>query len=153
MTDLTPSRVDELAQEYLALKEKVLQAKLELQSLEEPLDKKKAELIQLVRDQGTAHRDKSWLLHGVSFEIMGTFGQTLATDSAAVNKFLEASKEELKPKQFAQIFEKVTNYRLLSSAAQFVRTAELSRKLKALNAACQVVKDKTPTLQVREKSA
>ena len=58
----------------------------------------------------------------------------------------------MKVRHVAKIFEVVTTYRLLASAADYVRTAKLSTKLKALYAACQVIKDKSPTLTVREKS-
>lgn len=149
----SPTKVDELAREYNALKDKYLEATLAAKAAAQLLEDKEKELIPLVRDHGTPHAEKSWLLHGVKFEMMGTFGQTVQTDKAAVEKFRDACLKELKVRNVAKIFEVVTTYRLLSTAGEFVRTSELSRKLKALYAACQVIKDKSPTLVVREKNA
>lgn len=149
----SPTQVDELAKEYRALEDKFLKATLAMQEAMKPLAEKKKELIALVRESGTAHREKSWLLHGIGFEIMGTFSQRVSLDGVAVDKFREAAKAELTKKQFFQIFEMVITYRPLATAAEFVRTSKLSRKLKALHDACQVIKDNSPTLVVREKSA
>jgi hypothetical protein len=153
LTALTPTRIDALAEDYLELKERIEEAKLKVAALQEPLDKKADELRDLVREHGSAHAEKSRMLHGVSYEIMATFSQSVSIDGAAVEKLREASTKELNPRQFGLIFEKVVGYRLLTSAAEYIRTDKISRKLKAFYAACQVIKDKTPALTVRLKNA
>jgi hypothetical protein len=146
-----PLRVDELAQQYLALKDRHLQATLEVRALQQELDAQGELLKATIAQHGSAHAEKSKLLHGVGFEMMLTCGQQISTDFAAVEKFREAASANLKPRQFARIFEKVVSYRLLASAAEFVRTGELSTRLKALYAACQVIKERAPQLTVRAK--
>jgi hypothetical protein len=148
-----PARVDELAQEYFALREKHLQGMLAARALQAELDAKGEELKELIAAHGSARAEKSKLLHGIGFEMMLTCGQQISTDFAAVEKFREAASSDLKPRQFARIFEKVVSYRLLASAAEFVRTTELSTRLKALYAACQVIRERAPTLTVRPKGA
>lgn len=146
------NRIDELSQEYLALKDRRAKADLEVRAIAREIEAKGALLLDLVERHGSAHAEKSKLLHGVGFEVMATFGQVVSIDGAAVEAFRAAAGDELKPAQFRQVFEQAISYRLLSSAAEFIRTNKLSRKLKALYAACQVVKDKSPTLTVREKN-
>lgn len=152
MTPPSPIEVDQLAKEYKQLKDRLFEAKLAQTEIQQKLDLKAKHLLELVRLEGSGHRDKSYLLYGVEWEIMGTFGQQLMTDSLAVEQFRAAAKKELKPKQFSQMFEELVTYRLLSTASDFVRNSKLSRKLGDLFARCQMIKDKTPTLTVRPRS-
>ena len=143
--------MDELARQYLEVKEKHFQTTLEVRALQAELEAKGGVLRELAEMHGSVHAEKSKLLHGVFYEIMATFGQTVSVDAAAVEKFRIAASLELSVKKLARIFEVDIRYRLAATAAEFIRTSEVSRKVKALYAACTVVKDKTPTLTVRAK--
>lgn len=147
----SPSKVDELAKYYLEVKEKHFQATLEVRALQAELEAKGSVLRELAEVHGSVHAEKSKLLHGVGYEIMATFGQMVSVDAAAVEKFRVAASLELSVTKLARVFDVDIRYRLAATAAEFIRTGELSRKVKALYAACTVVKDKTPTLTVREK--
>jgi hypothetical protein len=82
MSAPTPVRVDELAEAYLALKDEYLEARLEAEITADLLEKKGAELKALVSDFGSAHAEKSKLLHGVTHELMVTFGSSVSIDGA-----------------------------------------------------------------------
>jgi putative Mn2+ efflux pump MntP len=47
----------------------------------------KEELICLVEEFGSAHAEKSKLLHGITHEILATFGLSTSIDAAAVGLF------------------------------------------------------------------
>jgi hypothetical protein len=150
----SPTKVDELSREYLELKERHFQTTLEARSLQAELETLGNVLRVLAEEHGSVHAEKSKLLHGVLYEVMETQGQTVTVDAAAVEKFRLVAAKELKPKKLALIFETDIRYRLMATAAEFIRASgELSRKAKALYAACTVVKDRTPTLTVRLKQA
>ncbi len=149
----TPASVDELAKDYLELKDKLLQAQLEVRALQEPLDKKADELRELVREHGSAHAEKSKLLHGISYEVMCSFGQSVSIDAAAVETFREALVKSKQARLLKRIYQKTIRWTLAPDASAIIRNFTLAPKLSGLFAACQVVKDKTPTLIVREKNA
>ena len=153
MDSPTPALVDELAKQYLELKDKLFQAQLEVRALQEPLDIKAAELREVVRQYGSAHAEKSKLLHGISHEIMCSFGQSVSIDAAAVETFREALVKSKQVRLLKRLYEKTVRWSLSPQASAIIREFTLAPKLSRLFAACQVVKDKTPTLTVRSKSA
>jgi hypothetical protein len=71
------AEIDLRSIDYHKLVEKVDVARVELQKAMEPLVASKAELIELVRAYGGPHKEKSKILHGILWEIMGTFGQSI----------------------------------------------------------------------------
>jgi hypothetical protein len=152
VTAPSPSRVDELAQEYLALKDKLLQATLAAKEAAVPLDQLKEELIELVRDFGSVHAEKSKLLHGITKEMMATFGSSVSIDSAAVERFRLALVEAHQTRLHKKIFQRDVRWSISPEASMIIKGEKLSEPLLALYSQVQVIKDKTPSLQVREKS-
>jgi len=51
--------------------------------LVEPHEKMKDELIELVEEFSSAHAEKSKLLHGITHEILATFGVSTSISSAS----------------------------------------------------------------------
>lgn len=150
----TPVRIDEIAKEYLALKDKYLQATLEAKAAAEPMEKKAEELKALVSDFGSAHAEKSKLLHGVTHELVVTFGSSVSIDGAAVEKFRLALVVAKKARLLKKLFEKTIRWTLSPQAPALIKgEQQLPKTLLALYAQCEVVKPRTPSLQVREKSA
>ena len=153
MSAPTPVRVDELAEAYLALKDEYLEARLEAEVTADLLEKKGAELKALVSDFGSAHAEKSKLLHGVTHELMVTFGSSVSIDGAAVEKFRLALVKAKKARVLRKLFEKTIRWTLSPLAPTLIKgEQQLPKPLLALYAQCEVVKPKTPSLQVREKS-
>jgi hypothetical protein len=149
----TPVRVDELAKAYMALKDEYLEARLEAETVAELLEKKAAELKALVSDFGSAHAEKSKLLHGVTHELMVTFGSSVSIDGAAVEKFRLALVAAKKARVLRKLFEKTIRWTLSPLAPTLIKgERQLPQRLLALYAQCEVVKQKTPSLTVREKT-
>src|SRR5437868_12011392 len=88
-----PAEIDVKAEQYYRLKDNVTKAVLAAKDAQVPLDQLKEELIDLVRDFGSAHAEKSKLLHGITQEMMVTFGSSVSIDAAAVEKFRMALEE------------------------------------------------------------
>ena len=130
-----------------------MQAQLEVRALQEQLDNKADELRELVREYGSAHAEKSKLLHGISYEVMCSFGQELKIDAAAVETFREALVLSKQARLLSRIYQKTIRWTLAPDASAIIREFILAPKLSRLFAACQIVKDKTPALTVREKNA
>ena len=57
---------------------------------DEPHEKMKGDLICLVDEFGAAHAEKSKILHGLQYEMVGTFGASTSIDAAAVQRFATA---------------------------------------------------------------
>jgi hypothetical protein len=154
-TAVAPSavRVDKLAAEYLGLKKTAEEKAQAAAEAQKPLQDKAQELRELVREHGSAHAEKSKLLHGVSHEIMCSFGQSVTIDAAAVENFRLALVEAKQAGLLKRIFEKTIRWTLSPEASRIVRGISLTPKLARLFSACQVVKDNTPKLIVRPKSA
>lgn len=144
--------IDQQAKDYLDLKRQVLDAKLALTHLQQKMDAKGEILKEIVAKFGSAHAEKSKLFHGLAYEVMVTFGQSVSIDAAAVENFRLALVAEDQPRLLHRIFEKTIRWTLSPQASEMVRGEKLSTKLKALFAKCQVVKEKTPNMTVREKA-
>ncbi len=149
----TAAQVDALAKEYKALEDAYFEATLASKAALEPLEKKKDELRELVAKFGSAHAEKSKLLHGIAFEIMATFGTSTSIDAAAVELFRLALVKAKQARLLKKLFEKTVRWTLNPTAAVIVKSEKLSKSLLALYSQCEVVKAKTPSVQVREKSA
>lgn len=149
----TPAQVDQLAKEHLALKEKWLDAKLHASKLQELLEINQELLRKEVTEHGSAHAEKSKLLHGIGYEIMASYGVTTSTDAAAVERFREALVEAKQTRLLKKVFQQTIRWTLEPMAAVVIKGEKLSKSLLALYSQCEVVKAKTPTLTVREKSA
>jgi hypothetical protein len=79
-----PQEIDKLSKEYLELKDKLFTAQLAAGEISQQVTLKGELLKQMVSDFGSAHAEKSKLLHGLKYEAMATFGQTVSIDAAAV---------------------------------------------------------------------
>lgn len=155
----TPAEVEALALEYHAIEEKI--AELNKKYIEDlaPHNQRQGELRELlitqVREYGSVHGEKSKLLHGLDWEVMGTFGSSTSLDGAAVETFRLALVEEKKSRLLKKVFDKVIRWTLADSAGSFLRTEHEAGKfpdrLYALFARCSVPKELTPRLQVRPK--
>src|SRR5437868_1551498 len=144
----TPAEVDKKAEQYDALKEKFLQATLAAKEAQVPLDQLKEELIDLVRNFGSAHAEKSKLLHGIKQEIMATFGMQLVYDSAAVERFRLALQGAKQTRVLKKIFVQTIHWNINPEASVIIKGEKLSEPLLALYSQCQVIKAMTPKLQV-----
>ena len=150
---LIPSEIDKYAAEYLELKHQVLQAKLEVRDLEEKMELKAEIVKSYAASFGSSHAEKSKIVHGLKYEAVVTFGQTVSIDAAAVENFRLALVKEDKPRLLKKLFDKTIRWTLNPQASEFVRGEKLSDRLRSLFAKCQVVKERTPTLTVRMKQA
>jgi hypothetical protein len=149
----TPAQVDAKASEYFALKDKLLEATLAAKEAAIPLDQLKEELIVLVREFGSVHAEKSKLLHGITREMMVTFGSTVSIDGAAVERFRLALVKANQARLLKKVFLQDVRWSLSPEASAIVKAEKLSKPLLALYSQVEVVKSKSPSLQVREKSA
>lgn len=147
----TPEAIDQLCTEYSALKEKLLTAQLRMAEIGIELDRKAEALRSLVGERGSAHAEKSKILHGVKQEIVVSYGQSVSVDAAAVEKFRLALVKENKARLLKTLFEKTVRWTLQPQASDLVRGSKLSDKLRSLAAQCWITKAQTPRVQVREK--
>jgi len=145
----TPAEVDRKAQEYHALKDAVSKAMQAAKEAQIPLDQLKDELIDLVRSFGSAHAEKSKILHGVTQEVMVTFGLSVSIDAAAVERFRVALAESGQSRLCAKIFEKTIRWSLMPDSATTIKSSKLSKPLLALYSQCEVIKPRSPSLIVR----
>jgi hypothetical protein len=148
----TQADVDRLAEEYQALENEFDKVEAELKAVAVKLDQKANVLIEMVRNFGSAHAEKSKLAHGIRFEIMSTYGVSTSVDGAAVERFRLELVKAKQARLLKKIFEKTIRWNL-SPVASLVIKAEkkLSNKLLALYAQCTVTKPKKPSLIVRPK--
>lgn len=147
----TPAEVDKLAILYAAQKEKVLQATLAQRAAAEELERVQKQCVELVTKFGSSHAEKSRLLHGLKWELMGTFGTSTSVDAAALESlrtFLTANKQT---RLLKRLFESTTRWALKSTARAEILKDDVSTKVRALFAACEVTKDRSPSIQAREK--
>lgn len=151
MSAPSPGQVDEKAEQYYRLKAALDEATENAKLRCLPLAQLKEELVQLVRDFGSAHADKSRLLHGITSEMMLTFSQSVSIDSVAVERFRAALVEEQKSRLLKSVFTQTVRWDMVPEAAVIIKGSKLSKPLLALYSQCQVVKDKAPSLVVREK--
>jgi hypothetical protein len=147
----SPAEVDKIAILYDAKKERVLQATLAQRAASEELELVQKQCVELVSKFGSAYAEKSKLLHGLKWEIMGTFGASTSIDSAAVEtlrSFLTANKQT---RLLKRMFESTTRWALKSTARAEILKDDVSAKARALFAACEVTKDRSPSIQARKK--
>src|SRR5947207_8192791 len=107
---VTPVRVDELAQEYIELRDAVDKATQMVLERQEPASKLKEILVELVSEHGSLHAKKSKLLHGVRYEMMATYGSTTSLDTAAVKLFREACLKNGQKAIMQRIFQEDIRY-------------------------------------------
>ena len=146
---MQPARTHRLAVDFLELEQKADEAYKIATSLDEPHERMKEELICLVEEFGSAHAEKSKLLHGITHEILATFGVSTSIDAAAVERFAQALRIAKQTKLLNRIFEQTTRYTLAADAGSIIRAVALPKAQLALFAQCQVSKPRTPTLKVR----
>ena len=148
-TPPTAVDIDRLAVQFLELEQKVDDAYKIATALDAPHEKMKEELIDLVEEFGSAHAEKSKLLHGITHEILATFGVSTSIDAAAVERFAQALRIAKQTKLLSRIFEQTTRYTLRPDAGSIIRAVALPKAQLALFSQCQVTKPRTPTLKVR----
>lgn len=145
----TSADVEKKAAEYYALKDALVTAQQAVTDAQVPLDKLKSELIDMVNAFGSAHAEKSKILHGVTREIMVTFGQSVSVDAAAVERFRLQLSEDGQSRLCRKIFQKTIRWSLAPGSSEIVKSTKLSESLLALYAQCEVIKSRAPSLIVR----
>lgn len=146
-----PDEVDRIAAHYIVLRDKADQALQAAVAATAPVEKLRGMLVSLVTKHGSRHADKSKILHGVKFELVGTFGTSRTLDKAAVLRFQEACIKAKHGLVFRKVFTAEVGYRVASKAAEYIRGWKLPTRLIAMFAACEVVTQLSPRLQVRPK--
>lgn len=149
----SPAEVDIKAVEYYRLRDLLDQATLAAKQACFPLAALKEELVDLVEAFGSPHAEKSKLLHGITSEMMATFGSSSSIDAAAVERFRLALVESEQSRLLKQIFKQDVRWTMSPQAPGIIKTHKLSKSLLALYSQCDVVKPRTPILAVREKAA
>jgi hypothetical protein len=148
----TAAEVDKLAKDYVDLKAKVLESVLATRAANEKLDPVERDLVELVRKFGSVHAEKSKLLHGLHWEIMGTFGTSTSTDAAAVEHLREHLVKTENTRLLKRLFDKTVRWALRSTARAEILKADVPCEVRALFAACEVTKDRSPLITAREKA-
>jgi hypothetical protein len=149
--------VEQVALEYQTLERRieaiVKKAEEELAPLQAQLTEHRNWFIEKVREFGSAHAEKSKILHGIGMEAMVTFGQSSSIDAAAVEAFRLALVKADRRVLLQRIFERTVRWTLLPDASAFIREHgdRLGAKLLGLYSRCQVTKERTPQLTVRAK--
>lgn len=147
----TPLQVDEKAKKYYELQADLLQKMLAAREAQVPLQQLKTELIELVKDFGSTHAEKSKLLHGIEDELMATFGSSTSADAAAIERFRLALVQKKQGRLLKRIFEKSERWTLSAAAATIIKGEKLTPSLLALYSQCSVTEPSTPRLEVRPK--
>lgn len=147
----SPEEIDFAAKEYVGLRAKYLEAKKFSVELENQAELKGEILRDLVAQFGGAHAEKSKILHGAELEIMCTYSQYSSVDAAAVENFRDALRKSKQARLLSKIFEKTIRWTLKSEASEIMRGSKLTTKLQALWGKCILLKDRNPSLVVREK--
>ncbi len=78
--------VDAYAAEFKRLEKDLKAATEKAADAAAPFKAVKEQLILLVKKYGSQHAEKSKLLHGLAWELMGTFGQSTTQDAAAIQR-------------------------------------------------------------------
>jgi hypothetical protein len=120
-----PAKIHEKAAQYYCLKAALDEATgaSKLRCL--PLAQFEEELVQLVRDFGSAHAEKSRLLHGITSEMMVTFGSSVSIDAAVVERFRLALLEANQSSLLKKVFTKDTRYTMSPEAAVIIKGEKL----------------------------
>ena len=148
-----PEAIDRQLRTYRELLERYKAAKSLAVELENQVEIHAEIIKDLVTKYGSSHAEKSKLLHGLQYEAMCTYSQYASIDAAAVETFREALRKSDQSRLLSKVFEKTIRWTLKSEASEIVRGSKLTTKLQALWAKCIVLKDRNPSLQVREKEA
>ena len=144
--------LEKLAVEYLELKEKFLQAELAKAEIGQKLEERAETLRLWAGKYGSAHAEKSKILHGVKHDVVVTYSQSVTIDAAAVENFREALEQAGKTRFLRQIFQKTIRWTLQPQASEIIRGTKLTDRFRALAAKCEVIKPRTPSVSVRAKA-
>ena len=146
-----PASVDSQADSFHQLELEIGEAKLKLTGLQKQISAREHELIELIRAFGGPHAQKSKILHGIVWEMIATFSQYIAQDSAAIERFRLELVKSKQTRLLKKIFSSDVRWTMKASAAEIVKTEKLSLKLMSLLLLCSVTQDKKPSLDVRPK--
>lgn len=147
----TPAEVDELAQKYFDAQEKVLQAVLAVTNAQQPIPPMKDEMVELIREFGSTHAEKSKVLNGIEWKLMATFGTYHSLDAAAVERFRLGLVKAKQARLLKKIFTKSERWDLSPEAEVIIKGCKLSKSLLALYSQCDIPKPKNPSLKVEKK--
>ena len=146
-----PAEVDSRAEEFHQLELDLEKANTEIGALRKEIAVKEAALIELVKNCGGPHAQKSKILHGIVWEMVATFSQYTTQDAAAIERLRVELVKAKQTKLLKKLFQADVRWTMKASAAEIVKTEKLSPKLMALLLQCQVTQDKKPSLDVRPK--
>ena len=156
LVPFSPAEIDELAIEYRAIEAQIDEWDKQDAERKAPLLTRREQLQNLFRDVvrqfGSAHAEKSKIMHGVKFEIMATFGISSSIDAAAVNNFRLALVKAKLTRLLKRIFDRTERWDLRPNAGEVIRSVQLPPKLLALYSQCNVTRERTPSLVVRPKA-
>jgi hypothetical protein len=147
----SPAEIDLKAITYKDLEKKLQEARDAVPIAAKPVADLKVELIDLVREFGGAHAEKSKILHGIAWELMATFGQSMQQDAAAIDRLREALKKAKKARLLKKLFQQDIRWTFKAASVEVVKREKLSPTLMRRLLLCFVPTDRTPTLDVREK--
>lgn len=146
----SPAEIDLKAVEYKDLEKKLEEAKAAVPIAAKPVNDLKAELIELVRSCGGPHAEKSKILHGILWEMMATFGQSMTQDAAAIERLRVALRKAKKTRLLKKLFQQDIRWTFNAASAEIVKREKLSPNLMRGLLLCFVTSDRTPTLDVRK---
>jgi len=151
----TAAEIEEVASEMIQLKGEI---ELEAAAAKKIIDPKLQRLDQLktkaktwLEQFGSAHAEKSRLLHGIALEIMGTFGTSTSIDAGAVETLRLALVKAKKTRVLKKLFKCVERWELVANWTEVLRSVKLSDRFTALAVKCQVTTPRTPTITPRER--
>lgn len=147
-------QVDAHAEEYQRLEKILEEAKLAYAAVKKAegaqLDKLHLALIELVREFGGKHAEKSKIVVGIEYELMATFGESHSIDATAVERFRLALKEAKQTRLLNKLFTQEKSWRLAPNAAQILNAQDkLPDDLAKIALACFRFTPRTPQLEVR----
>lgn len=146
----TAQEVESLALRYKKKQDDLFDAMLAAKTAQQDLEPIKQECIELIKKFGTQHAKTSKLLYGLKFEMMATFGKSTSADGAAIERLRQKLIETQDGGMLKRFFEKSVSWALKSTGRQEVLKPDVSDEVRALFAVCEVTKDSTPRLDVRE---
>jgi hypothetical protein len=155
-TPPTAAEIESTAKEMLDLKGAMeLEAAASLKIIEpkkKRFDELKLQAEQWLRDFGSAHAEKSRILHGIKFEILGTFGTSTSIDAAAVEILRLALLKAKNARLVKKLFNRVVRWELVPNWTESLRSVKLPAKIASLVAQCEVKRTKTPIITPRERA-
>jgi hypothetical protein len=147
----TAAEVDKLATEYVQAKAKFITLTLESRDAGKRVDEIEARIIPLVRQFGSAHAEKSKLLHGLKWELMGTFGSSTSIDAAAVERLRLRLVKGKATRLLGRLFEATTRWSLTPTARAEILKVDVPAEVRSDFAACEVTKERSPKIEARPK--